>query len=127
MPLNPNGPISHYEVNYRADTAANVAACGGQVSPPIESTGYMLIRVNADFTNVTITDLSPYTCYGFQVRAVVEFKGNLLPGDIDAELRGRTYTYAPDVVAVPNGQDTSTNTIAISLLDPDDITTGPVM
>ena len=129
VPENPNGPRPiRYEVSYKEDNETDITTCGGQHPPteePTSENGYTV--TNTFFIPAFIENLSPYTCYKIQVRAVVIFNGISLPGASDIELQRRTFSVAPPSVGPPNILATSTSTVTIDLPDPADITTGQIM
>ena len=89
-PTEENGCISHYEVNYIEDSRS-AADCSGSASPPSSLTNaFTQINVTSLRTQENVPSLTPYTCYSFQVRAVVEFRNELLLGAIHVELFGFT-------------------------------------
>ena len=72
-------------------SGANATDCNetnnSSLEPDIDA---LYENVTAPHTTSEVIGLEPYKCYGFQVRAVVEFNSTLLPGDLSEERRDIT-------------------------------------
>ena len=102
LPQHPNGPISHSEVYYKElGTGANAANCNGPTDPTfVLDVEDLYENVTAPLTTSSVLGLRPYKCYGFQVRAVVEFRNTLLFGDIAEELRNITFSTSKNALII---------------------------
>ncbi len=81
LPLNPNGPISGYQVFYRVSGAAQ--------SPPITNLHY--VQSNTTERILRIAGLTVYTYYAVHVQAIGSAGGQLLLGNVDKEVVVRTH------------------------------------